>query len=101
MKVVLLPFADRRLREIIRYTRIHHGPEHALRLTERIRRRLLDLEQWPGAGAVEELLATDEHVYRRLVEGHHKIIYRIEGEYVLVVDIFDSRRDPNEMLGGQ
>ncbi len=37
--------------------------------------------------------------HRRLVEGHYKIIYRIEGEIIYVTDIFDSRQDPLKMKG--
>jgi len=37
--------------------------------------------------------------YRRLVEGHYKIIYRIEDEYIYITDIFDSCQDPDKMKG--
>jgi len=37
--------------------------------------------------------------HRRLVENHYKIIYRIEGDYIYITDIFDSRQDPEKMKG--
>jgi plasmid stabilization system protein ParE len=37
--------------------------------------------------------------HRRLIEGHFKIIYRVEGETVYVTDIFDSRQNPEKMKG--
>jgi hypothetical protein len=37
--------------------------------------------------------------HRRLIEGHCKIIYKVEGEYVYITDIFDSRQDPDMMKG--
>jgi hypothetical protein len=35
--------------------------------------------------------------HRRLIEGHFKIIYRIEGDYIYVTDFFDARQDPEKM----
>lgn len=37
--------------------------------------------------------------HRRIIEGHCKIIYKIEGEYIYITDIFDSRQDPDKMKG--
>ena len=66
-----------------------------------IRDRILDqadtLLLQPLKGQKEPLL---EHLglgHRRLVESHYKIIYRVEGEYIYVTDIFDSRQDPDKM----
>lgn len=36
--------------------------------------------------------------HRRLVVGHFKIIYRILPGEIIVLDIFDSRQDPDRML---
>ena len=51
----------------------------------------------PLKGQKEPLLEYLELGHRRLVESHYKIIYRIEGEYIYVTDIFDSRQDPYKM----
>jgi len=37
--------------------------------------------------------------HRRAIEGHFKIIYRVEGETIYVTDFFDSRQDPAKMKG--
>lgn len=37
--------------------------------------------------------------HRRLVVSHYKIIYRVDGEYIYITDIFDSRQDPDKMKG--
>lgn len=37
--------------------------------------------------------------HRRIIEGHYKIIYRVEGQAIYITDIFDSRQDPNKMKG--
>lgn len=59
-------------------------------------RRLL---QWPNAGQVEIWMEGREHVYRRLVVGNFKVIYRVEDETIYVTDIFDARQDPRMMKG--
>ncbi len=66
-----------------------------------IRNRILDrgdtLILQPLSGQKEPLLEPMGLGHRRLIEGHFKIIYRIEGEYIYITDIFDSRQDPDKM----
>jgi plasmid stabilization system protein ParE len=35
--------------------------------------------------------------YRRAISLHFKIIYRVEGKQIIILDIFDSRQDPNKL----
>ena len=37
--------------------------------------------------------------HRRIIEGHFKIIYKIEKETVYITDFFDSRQSPEKMKG--
>lgn len=99
MKVIFQPFAYKRLGEIVIYPSGHYGEEHAVEVAERIIDRALELGTYPRLGAVESLIKDPDHEYRRLIEGHYKIIYWIEERDVRIADIFDSRRDPSEMLG--
>lgn len=48
------------------------------------------------AGQVE-LRRSDGMEYRRWVVEHFKIIYRIDGERIIVTDLFDSRQDPRNI----
>jgi plasmid stabilization system protein ParE len=65
------------------------------------RRQILDaaegLKQFPRGVQEEEYLAHLGLGHRRLVVGHYKVIYRIEGETIYVTDIFDTRQDPSKM----
>jgi hypothetical protein len=56
------------------------------------------LEQFPLSGAIKSNLAKVIGEYRYLIRGrnNYKIIYRVEGDTVYIVDIFDCRRDPDE-----
>ena len=98
MMVVFQPFAYARLLEILDYVTEHQGAEQAEELAERIVNRALELGMHPRLGAVEYLINDTEQEYRRLVEGHYKIIYWISARDVRIADIFDSRRDPSDML---
>jgi toxin ParE1/3/4 len=68
-----------------------------------IRNRILDsadtLLLQPFKGQKEPFLDHLGLGHRRLIEGHCKIIYKVEGEYIYITDIFDSRQDPNKMKG--
>lgn len=99
MKVVFQPFAYRRPAEIIAYLTEHHGERSAEATADRIVQRALELGTHPRLGAVEYLINDPNHEYRRLIEGHYKIIYWISERDVRIADIFDSRRDPSEMRG--
>lgn len=68
-----------------------------------IRTQILDkadtLLLQPYQGQVEPYLAHLNLEHRRLIEGNYKIIYRIVGETIYVVDIFDTRQEPSKMKG--
>lgn len=53
----------------------------------------------PYIGQKEEYLDHLGKEYRRLIEGHFKIIYLIEGERIYITDFFDTRQDPEKMKG--
>ncbi len=59
--------------------------------------RAEELVDFPELGQEEELLSHLNMGHRRLIEGHIKVIYRIEGEFVYITDFFDSRQDPSKM----
>jgi plasmid stabilization system protein ParE len=53
----------------------------------------------PNQGQKESYLEHLELDYRRIIESHYKIIYRVIGESIYITDIFDSRQDPEKMKG--
>ena len=57
------------------------------------------LLNYPRAGQKEPLMDHLPYEYRRLVVGNFKIIYRIDGEWIRITDIFDARQDPKRMRG--
>lgn len=65
--------------------------------------KLLDradsLANSPNIGQYEEYLKHLGKGHRRLVEGVFKIIYRIKGDYIFIIDFFDTRQNPDKMKG--
>ena len=53
----------------------------------------------PQIGQKEEYLEHLGKSHRRLIEGHFKIIYRIEDDMVYITDFFDIRQDSMKMKG--
>lgn len=72
------------------------GRRYGRRITAEAR----TLIEHPDIGPVEGSL---EHLglgHRYLLVGRlHKVIYRIEGEVVVITDVFDVRQDPSKMRG--
>lgn len=52
----------------------------------------------PKSGQIElELEKLHQH-YRYLLIGNYKIIYRIETDFIIINDVFDTRQNPNKIL---
>jgi plasmid stabilization system protein ParE len=75
------------------------APKISRKKLSEIRCRILDkadtLVGQPFKGQIEPHLEHLNLDHRRIIEGNYKIIYRIEGSFIYVTDIFDSRQDPS------
>jgi toxin ParE1/3/4 len=99
MKIIITQSALLRLRKIHAYYKSRVSRETADRIRHKIFDAIEILKENPEVGPIEENLQDLHLGHRRLVEGHYKIIYRLEGHTVYVTDIFDSRQDPSKMIG--
>lgn len=66
------------------------APIAANRLAQRIMGRIRSLTRFPGSGGFIPEDAT--RTYRQLIEGNYRIIYRREGETVIIASIWHSAR---------
>lgn len=55
------------------------------------------VEQYPKGGQLEPWLDHLGQGHRRVVVGHHKVIYQVIEGGVRIVDVFDGRQDPERM----
>ena len=75
---------------------------NALRVAERIEVRAGTLKTLPGRGrVVPELHRLGLDAYREVIERPWRILYRMDGDQVLVVSILDGRRDLEHVLASR
>lgn len=75
------------------------APIAAQQVFDQVAERSRALETLPFRGrVVPELARYEVTAYRELIIPPYRLMYRIDGDRVLVVAVFDSRRDLEEIL---
>jgi plasmid stabilization system protein ParE len=93
--------ARRDLEEIAEYL-CQHSRVAALRLVERIEEKAQALHAFPYRGRVPpELLRFRVEIYHELQISPYRLIYRVYETRVVVLGVFDGRRDLEEILIGR
>lgn len=92
--------AEQDLREIILYIRRQESQGRARLILRRLRARGSSLASAPHRGRWIPELEREfgVRVYRELVEGPWRLMYRIEEDQVLVVRVLDGRRNVEDIL---
>ena len=99
MKVVILQQATESLKRSIHHLKPHYDKRYLVALQLAIKEKIRWLADNPGAGQFEPELDWTNRSYRRVVVKDFKIVHRIDGDVIVVNDIFDSRQDPKKMKG--
>lgn len=90
--------AVRDLEELVSYIAVD-SPASAEGILERIERRAATLEISPARGRiVPELARFGMRTWHELVVKPYRLVYRIEGDTVTVLALFDGRRDLEDVL---
>ncbi len=90
--------AQRDLDEIVAYIAMD-SPGAALRIVDRIEAKAESLVSLPHRGRiVPELERIRIRSYRELIIPPHRLLYRIRGDVVYVLGIFDSRRNLEDVI---
>lgn len=101
MKVQVSSKVKLRLGLILLEGRWLFGERVASKLLEGFQRYMELLSQNPYMGPVEPLLLNRPGGYRGLcIHKHYKVIYRVEGNMIYVVDIWDTRQEPKRLVQG-
>ena len=85
------------LQKIYSYLILNVNENIANKTTNLIVNRTISLENNPRIGQAEELLKHFKKEIRYLVEGHHKIVYLIDENFVIILTVFDCRQDPKKL----
>ncbi len=101
MKVVLTEQSLKRLEKSLRFyiEELEIPKDQVVKIKNRLIGKAKSLAKSPRKGQYEPYLSKLQKGHRRLIEGNFKIIYRVEGSYIYIVDFFDSRDDPKKMRG--
>jgi toxin ParE1/3/4 len=75
------------------------NPAGAARFLLRLEQKALSLETLPLRGRiVPELLKIQVREYRELLVGPYRLVYRVESARVVVLGVFDGRRNLEDIL---
>lgn len=89
------------LEEIADYI-FRESPAAALRLVKRIEERAGTLESMPHRGRVPpELIRFRVQLYHVLLISPYRLLYRVYDDRVVVLGIFDGRRDLEDVIIGR
>jgi len=98
VKIKLTTNARRRLAQVREFYSLKGYHEKGNRTVRELIKHTKKLISQPKMGLVHEELSGGDKTYRVLiVHRDHKVIYRIEGELILIVEIFDVRQDPDNI----
>ena len=76
-----------------------HSPAAALRTLENLEKAAESLSTLPARGRlIPELAAFSNRFYRELQLPPHRILYRVDADKVVVLGIFDGRRNLEEVI---
>lgn len=90
--------AERSYGKIIDYIAAQFGKPRARKYVTGVYTEVEKLPANPRLGQVEPLLEAARHEFRRLViEDLTKVIYRITDTSIEIVDVWDTRQDPEEL----
>ena len=98
MKSIITELAKEQIRQIAKYIRKEFGKDRRDEFIKEVRQTRRLIERSPNIGPVESLLVERPVMYRSYVMNHlNKIVYRIEGDIIYIVALWDVRRDPTTL----
>ncbi len=97
MNVVWSAWSLQQLDEIHEWYRTQASAAVADRIVEDILAVTRLLEHVPNGGQVEPWLEDQDLGHRRVVVRNYKVVYRVLKDEVRIIDVFDSRQDPQKM----
>ena len=90
--------ARKRLKEIKLYFEENVNDNVADKIILQITSAVFRLYDNPNLGMRELTLCNSSIVYRYLVEGNYKIIYKQRGAVIYILTVFDCRQSPDKLF---
>lgn len=98
MRIEWLIAAEDDLREVARRVAINFGEDTAKRVVEDVVDETARLADFPKIGRLCHEYRGARREYRALHTCHDRIVYTITASCVLIVAVFDTRRDPADLV---
>lgn len=99
MKTILTNLAKQQIRQTAKYIHKEFGKKRRDEFIQEVRQARHLLESTPHIGSAEPLLAELPDMYRSYVMNHlNKIIYRLKDDTIVIVDLWDTRREPGKLV---
>jgi plasmid stabilization system protein ParE len=96
-QVIWTYFATSELKNIYLFHKLAASP----RIAEKIKKSIFNVTKKllisPMLGQIEDSLIDLKQGHRYIVEGNYKIIYRVLGDEIYIVDVFDCRQNPQKI----
>ncbi len=100
MKVTLTDQAIDSLEELVLFIAETNSEDKAIAIGRALVAEAMGLDKFPFKNSIEPELDSLHKQHRRLIYANrYKIVYKIEGETIMVTDFFDTRQDPAKMKG--
>ena len=97
IKILWTQTALNNLEDIFEYYKFKASVNVARKLVKKIVSSTILIQKNPKIGRVEELLKHRKFEYRFIIVGNYKIIYWIEGNYIKIAAVFDTRQNPEKI----
>ena len=97
MQVEWLTAAEDDLREIARQVALNFGYVTAERTVVSVTEETQRLADFPELGRICDEYEDSRRVYRSLSTRHDRIVYTVIADRILIVAVFDCRRDPADL----
>lgn len=97
MQVEWITAAEEDLREIARRVALNFGYITAEQTVARVTQETQRLTDFPEIGRLCDEYDNSRRVYRALNTRHDRIVYTVTADRVLIVAVFDCRRDSAEL----
>lgn len=95
MKIIWQEPAKAGRRQVAAYIRREFGINRAKKFSQEIDDTVNLLLRSPGIGQIDPLYADRPLTYRSvIINGLNKLVYRVDGDIIYIVDFWDTRREP-------
>ena len=100
MKIVRTPRAIEGFREVASYIAHQFGDQALRDFQKRTKEWTRLLKTMPNLGGIDEEISTETFEYRSIsIYKRSMMVYRIEGETIIIVDFYDTRQSvPSGLL---